>query len=183
MSRLSPQTLTHGEQRAILRATARNSRDHLIYSLASGTGLRLAEIVGLNVGDVYTLDGTPRTRIQFRPEIAQGGKVQQCVPAGFLGGEAAKVLRIQAPSGSHIPTLGIGPMMISGSSGAVSRRLLPRWKSTAVTRPPGLSFGGGEFTPWRRTTRSPPAGNDQSAQVRSAGTGRILSVIMPQDGY
>ena len=40
MSHLSPQTLTHGEQRAILRATVRNSRDHLIYSLALGTGLR-----------------------------------------------------------------------------------------------------------------------------------------------
>jgi site-specific recombinase XerC len=36
-----------------LRATARNLRDHLIYSLALGTGPRLAEIVGLNMGDVY----------------------------------------------------------------------------------------------------------------------------------
>ena len=34
----------------------------MIYSLALGTGLRLAEIVGLNVGDVYSLDGAPRTR-------------------------------------------------------------------------------------------------------------------------
>jgi integrase len=58
MPHLSPQTLTRGEQRAILRATARNPRDHLIYSLALGTGLRLAEIVGLNVGDVYTPAGT-----------------------------------------------------------------------------------------------------------------------------
>ncbi len=39
MPHLSPQTLTRGEQRAILRATARNTRDHLIYSLALGTGL------------------------------------------------------------------------------------------------------------------------------------------------
>ena len=45
MSYLSPQTLTHSEQKAILRATACNPRDHLIYSLALGTGLRLAEIV------------------------------------------------------------------------------------------------------------------------------------------
>ena len=52
MSHLSPQTLTLAEQRAILRATAANPRDHLIYSLALGTGLRLAEIVGLNVGVV-----------------------------------------------------------------------------------------------------------------------------------
>ena len=73
MPHLSPQTLTQPEQRAILRATRRNPRDHLIYSLALGTGLRLAEIVGLNVGDVYTPDGRPRNRVRLRPEIAKGG--------------------------------------------------------------------------------------------------------------
>ena len=52
MPHVSPPTLTEAEQRAILRATAGNVRDHLIYSLALGTGLRLAEIVGLNVGEV-----------------------------------------------------------------------------------------------------------------------------------
>ena len=74
MPHLSPQTLTLAEQRAILRATARNLRDHLIYSLALGTGLRLAEIVGLNVGDVYLPSGMPRTRIRLRPELAKGGR-------------------------------------------------------------------------------------------------------------
>ena len=43
---------THAEQRVILRTTAGHPRDHAIYSLALGTGLRLGEIVGLNVGDV-----------------------------------------------------------------------------------------------------------------------------------
>src|SRR5437773_3037409 len=75
MPHLSPPTLTHGEQKAILRATARNLRDHLVYSLALGTGLRLAEIVGLNVGDVYTPEGKPRGRVRLRPEIAKGGRV------------------------------------------------------------------------------------------------------------
>lgn len=74
MPHLSPPTLTHGEQKAILRATARNLRDHLIYSLAFGTGLRLAEIVGLDVGDVYAPDGAPRTRIRLRPELVKGGR-------------------------------------------------------------------------------------------------------------
>jgi site-specific recombinase XerC len=75
MPHLSPQTLTRAEQRAILRATACNSRDHLIYSLALGTGLRLAEIVGMNVGDVYTPEGKPRNRVRLRAEIAKGGRV------------------------------------------------------------------------------------------------------------
>src|SRR6266571_9098138 len=67
MPHLSPQTLTHAEQEAILRATRRNLRDHLIYSLALGTGLRLAEIVGLNIGDVYTPECNPKNRIRLRP--------------------------------------------------------------------------------------------------------------------
>ncbi len=75
MSHLSPQTLTHSEQRAVLRATSRNLRDHLIYSLTLGTGLRLAEIVGLNVGDVYLADDKPRTRIRLRRELVKGGRV------------------------------------------------------------------------------------------------------------
>src|SRR2546427_10933020 len=75
MSHLSPQTLTHAEQRAILRATRRNLRDHLIYSLALGTGLRLAEIVGLDVGDVYMPEGKPKNRVRLRPEIAKNGRV------------------------------------------------------------------------------------------------------------
>jgi len=57
---LSPITLTTDEQRLILRATADNVRDHVTYFLALGTGLRLAEIVGLDVGDVFGPDGTPR---------------------------------------------------------------------------------------------------------------------------
>ena len=74
MLHLSPPTLTHSEQKAILRATVCNPRDHLIYSLALGTGLRLAEIVGLSVGDVYIDDRSPRTRLKIRPEIAKGGR-------------------------------------------------------------------------------------------------------------
>jgi len=74
VANLSPQTLTQAEQRAILRATAKNPRDHLIYSLALGTGLRLAEIVGSNVADVYTPDGRPKNRVRLRPEIAKNGR-------------------------------------------------------------------------------------------------------------
>ena len=60
MPYLSPTTLTQAEQRTILRATAKHPRDHLIYSLALGTGLRLGEIVGLNVADMFNVDATLR---------------------------------------------------------------------------------------------------------------------------
>jgi integrase len=74
MPHLSPPTLTEAETKLILRVTAGNARDHLIYSLALGTGLRLAEIVGLNVGDVFAPDGTPRVRVRVRAAIAKGGR-------------------------------------------------------------------------------------------------------------
>ena len=74
MPHLSPTTLTTDEQRLILRATAGNIRDHTIISLALGTGLRLAEVVGLDVGDVFAPDGTPRVRVRVRAAIAKGGR-------------------------------------------------------------------------------------------------------------
>lgn len=74
MPYLSPPSLTLEEQRTLLKATAGHARDHLIYSVALGTGLRLGEIVGLNVGDVYFGDGNPRLRIRLRAEIAKGGR-------------------------------------------------------------------------------------------------------------
>jgi integrase len=43
-------------------ATAGNVRDHTIISLALGTGLRLAEVVGLDVGDVFASNGTEGVR-------------------------------------------------------------------------------------------------------------------------
>ena len=74
MASLSPTTLTQGEQRTILHVTAKHPRDQLIISLALGTGLRLGEIVGLNVGDVFNGNGRPRTRMRIRVEIAKRGK-------------------------------------------------------------------------------------------------------------
>ncbi len=75
MPYLAPPTLTQDEQKLILRATAKHPRDHLIISMALGTGLRLGEIVGLNVGDVCSPDGTPKVRVRVRREIAKGGRV------------------------------------------------------------------------------------------------------------
>jgi integrase/recombinase XerC len=74
MPRLSPQTLTADEQRALLQATAGHQRDHTIFSLALGTGLRLCELVGLNVGDLFFPNGEPRTRVRVRSEIAKRGR-------------------------------------------------------------------------------------------------------------
>ena len=73
MRYLSPTTLTDAELETILQATAGHSRDNLIISMALGTGLRLGELHGLNIGDVFAVDGTPKTRVFIRREIAKRG--------------------------------------------------------------------------------------------------------------
>jgi site-specific recombinase XerC len=42
--------------------------------MALGTGLRLGEITGLDVGDVCFPDGRAKSRIRLRAEIAKGGR-------------------------------------------------------------------------------------------------------------
>ena len=74
MPYLCPMTLTADEQRLILRVTAKHRRDHLILSLALGTGLRIGELLGLDVGDVFAPDGAPKTRVYVRPAIAKRGR-------------------------------------------------------------------------------------------------------------
>jgi site-specific recombinase XerC len=74
MTRLSPQTLTTHEQTALLRHAEASPREALLLSLALGTGLRLAETVGLDVGDVYLPGGAPRVRVRLRREIAKRGR-------------------------------------------------------------------------------------------------------------
>lgn len=74
MSRPGPTSLTRDEQLAVRQITTGHPRDHLIISLALGTGLRLGELVGLNVGDLYFPDGRPRQRVRVRAEIAKRGR-------------------------------------------------------------------------------------------------------------
>ena len=74
MTKLSPSTLTRSEQLAILEVVQDRPREALLVSLALGTGLRLAEIVGLDVGDVYLPGGQTRVRVRLRAEIAKRGR-------------------------------------------------------------------------------------------------------------
>jgi integrase len=117
---LSPTTLTQAEQRTILRATAKNIRDHVIYSLALGTGLRLGEIVGLNVGDVFNGKGRPRTRIRIRPEIAKRGKAGDVFLPDKL---VAKLRRFRAFKKERRESLEPdAPLFCSQSRGRISKR-------------------------------------------------------------
>lgn len=85
MPHLSPQSLTADELQALLRATADHPRDHVIFSLALGTGLRLGELIGLVVGDLFFPNGQPRVRVRIRPEIAKRGRVGNVFLPDALG--------------------------------------------------------------------------------------------------
>jgi integrase len=90
MPYLSPPTLTQEEHRALLQASAGHPRDHLLFSVALGTGLRLGETVGLNVGDVFFPDGRPKSRIRLRAEIAKGGRAGDVFVPDALVGKLAR---------------------------------------------------------------------------------------------
>jgi site-specific recombinase XerC len=64
-----PRTLTDVEQARLLKVTGEHRdgfRDHVIFALALGTGLREHEIAALDVGDVLHDDGRVRRRIALR---------------------------------------------------------------------------------------------------------------------
>lgn len=65
----APRTLTDAEQAQLLKVTgehARGFRDHVILSFALGTALREAELLALDVGDVFDADGGARRRVRLR---------------------------------------------------------------------------------------------------------------------
>lgn len=62
-------TLTEAEQRALLKVTGQHVdgfRDHVIFSLAMGTGLREHELLALDVGDVFDDTGRAKRRVALR---------------------------------------------------------------------------------------------------------------------
>src|SRR3989454_2543686 len=72
----APETMTAAEQASLLRATAahRDPRDHVLYSMALGTGLRLSELLGLDVGDVSPEGQEVRRRVTLDPATTKGGR-------------------------------------------------------------------------------------------------------------
>ncbi len=71
----APETLTTAEQARLLRVTGwcPRPRDHVLFSMALGTGLRLSELLGLNVGDVSPDGRVVRTRVRLRRETTKNG--------------------------------------------------------------------------------------------------------------
>ena len=90
----APKTLTEQEQLTLLRETTRSVddfRDHMLFALALGTGLRVSELVALDIGDVRNGKGT-KGLITLRPETTKGNK----------GGEVALPERLRRKLGRFL---------------------------------------------------------------------------------
>ncbi len=120
MANLSPTTLTAAEQRAVLRATVKHPRDHLIISMALGTGLRLGEIAGLDVGDVYNGNGRPRVRVHVRREIAKGGRAGDVFIPEKLLPKLRRFRRFKKERGEDIDPS--APLLCAQSGRRISKR-------------------------------------------------------------
>src|SRR5512143_2908130 len=130
----APETMTAAEQAALLRATAASPRDHVLYSMALGTGLRLRELLGLNVGDVSPDGREVRRRVTLDPATTKGGRKGEVFLPVRLIPKLKHFLSWKRRNGQALDL--DAPLFVSGQG----RRLSPRaaqwrfalWQARAV---------------------------------------------------
>lgn len=126
-ARQPPRTLLEREQKLLLKISGQHRngfRDHVIFSLALGTGLREHEIVGLDVGDIYNNLGKARRRVQLRvfkksnPDPTQ----QQIFLSSGLRAKLAKFYSWKIRKGESVA--GDAPLFMSRNNNRLSKRQL-----------------------------------------------------------
>ncbi len=113
-------TLTSEEQRRLLEITAAEPeafRDHMLLAVALGTGLRLHEILALDVGDVAR-DGKPRSRVRLR--VAKGGRTSDIFLPRRLQAKLRKFLVWKRRGGE--PVAPESPLFLSAQGRRLSKR-------------------------------------------------------------
>lgn len=120
-------TLTDAEQRTLLKVTGQRIdgfRDHVIYSIALGTGLRLHEIVALNVGDLLDANGDIKRRIALRvfKRSAKDVDAQEAVFSDTVRAKLAKLLDARRRSGEQLSQ--DTPVFISRLGKRLSERMV-----------------------------------------------------------
>ncbi len=118
----APETMTAAEQAALLRATAPHTapRDHVLYSMALGTGLRLSELLGLDVGDVSPDGREVRRRVVLDPATTKGGRRGEVFLPARLIPKLRRFLAWKAAHGESIEP--DAPLFVSGQGRRLSAR-------------------------------------------------------------
>lgn len=110
-------TLTEAETKAILDATSRSGddlRDHMILAVALGTGLRVSELVALNVGDVRSGKGA-KGLWTLRAETTKGGKGGTTSLPERLRRKVSRLIKWKADRGE--PLNSDAPLFLSRGGG------------------------------------------------------------------
>ncbi len=135
---LPPKTLTLREQQALLKASGEHAagfRDHVVFSVALGTGLRCHEIAALNVGDVFHPDGTPRRRVLLKvyKRSAQRPARQEVIMPDALVAKLAKFYKYKSKRKEALEA--DSPLFVSQRKGRIAtrslRHLFARWQKRA----------------------------------------------------
>jgi len=94
--RMPPRTLTPAEQKRLLDVSGKYSetfRDHVIFSVALGTGLREAEVAALDLGDLYDTRHGIKVRRRILLRSFKGKIGPQATQQAFIPDQAVQRLR------------------------------------------------------------------------------------------
>ncbi len=122
-----PRTLTEREVAQLLRATGQHAagwRDHVLYSVALGTGLREHELVALDVGDVFDDAGRARRHVKLRvfKRASEEPAIQEVVLSETVRAKLDKLLKRKRADGHDV---GRGaPIFVSREGNRLSCRQL-----------------------------------------------------------
>ena len=122
-----PKTLTELEQRLLLKASGEHRdgfRDHVIFSIALGTGLREHEILALDVGDVFDRDGKARRRLTLRvfKRSSDEADLQEVVLPDGVRAKLDKLHRWKKGNGENLGA--DAPVFVSRKGNRLSARQL-----------------------------------------------------------
>ncbi len=103
----APRTLTEREVALLLKVTGEHRdgfRDHVVFAVALGSGLREHEIVALDVGDVFDAEGRARRRVQLRvfKRSSGGDSGQEIVLNDTLRAKLEKLHRLKRHLGESV---------------------------------------------------------------------------------
>jgi len=117
-----PKTLTKAEQSRLVRTVARNGnpRDLALLSLALSTGLRLRELVGLNVGHVATNSKEIAWKVDLPKSLTKGGRGGVAFLSQNLRLELRRYLAWKRRQGE--PMTPVAPLFLSNQRRRISLR-------------------------------------------------------------